>query len=68
MTTGGKQNSSHLYFSAVNQNKHISLGTLSLAFCSSAGPVFSKLVASLIFWCCKPGKTHRSLKCFRIYV
>lgn len=38
---GGKQNSSHLYFSAVNQNKHTGLGTVSLAFCSAAGPVLS---------------------------
>lgn len=43
--TGGKQSFSHLYFSAVNQNKHTSLGTVSLAFCSAAGPVLSKLVA-----------------------
>lgn len=65
---GGKENFSHLYFSAVNQNKHTSLGTIFLAFCSAAGPELSKLVASLIVWSCKPGKTHRSLKCFHIYV
>lgn len=39
--TGGQQNSSHLYFSAVNRNKHTGLGTVSLAFCSAAGPMLS---------------------------